>query len=54
MMRGSIFEREISDFDLNRLAADSLGAAQCICVNKYHDGMIHIAFLTLWRMAKKS
>ncbi|CAI7572846.1 unnamed protein product [Penicillium glandicola] len=40
--------REIK-FDLNglaRVAADSIGAAQCISIKKYPDGMFNKAFLT--------
>lgn len=40
-------QREIR-FDLNRLskvAADSVGATQCIAIKKYPDGMFNKAFL---------
>lgn len=40
-------KREIR-FDLNRLArvaADSVGAARCVAVKKYPDGMFNKAFL---------
>lgn len=40
-------QREIR-FDLNRLAsvaADSVGAAQCISIEKYPDGMFNKAYL---------
>ncbi|KKK27089.1 phosphotransferase enzyme family protein [Aspergillus rambellii] len=40
-------KREIR-FDLNRLArvaADSVGAARCIAIKKYPDGMFNKAFL---------
>lgn len=40
-------KREIK-FDLNRLArvaADSVGAARCIAIKKYPDGMFNKAFL---------
>lgn len=40
-------KREIR-FDLNKLAeaaADSIGAAQCVSINKYPDGMSNKAFL---------
>lgn len=39
--------REIR-FDLNKLAkvaADLVGAAQCVSIKKYHDGMFNKAFL---------